>query len=937
MFTFLFTDLEGSTQLWEQHPDSMRAALRRHDAILVGSVEAAGGRVVKTTGDGLHAVFDAAADAVPAVLDGQRALLAEPWGDLGPLRVRMALHSGEADARGGDFYGPAVNRAARLMAIAHGGQMLLSAACAQGVGRPLPEGASLADLGQHRLRDLSQPEHVFQLCAPGLPAEFPPLRSLAVFPTNLPMQLTRLIGREAELAEARRLLNQPGARLLTLTGPGGTGKTRLALQLAAEELDRFGDGAWLVELAPLADAEAVPAAVAAALGVRAPSGRTLLDALVDYLRGKHLLLLLDNCEHLVEACARLAETLLSRCPRLSLLASSREPLGIAGEQVFRVPSLALPSAVRGAAPDGPALLEAVRHSESGQLFAERASAGQAGFAINAHNSAAVAQIVQRLDGIPLAIELAAARVRLLSPEQILARLDDRFSLLTGGRRTALPRHQTLLAAIDWSYQLLSEPERALLRSLSVFVGGWLLEAAEQVGAGAGAPGAGAGAPGAGDGIPDGNEADPLELLSHLVDKSLVLVDAEHPGEPRYRLLETIRQFASARLVEAGEAALARDRHLAYYMRLAAIAEPLLIGSRQLEWLVRLEAEHDNLRAALSWSLDTQPETALRMAVSLVWFWQRHGHVRESSEWLLRALERVGEQADMALRGRALTGLAAARVNMGEHRAAAQDGQASVQALEAAGDESSLGFALGIWGMALIYAGDLPSAREALQRGEAIARAQNNPVSLTVVLSGLTQIAIWMNQDFKAARAYIEEELRLGQKAGDRWVRAEALFGIGLVSMAENDFAAAKSNLGEAYQLFDEINDRAFGTMALSGLADLARRQGDLELAETHYRQVIKNWQQTGHLPGIARCLECLALVAGARGDFERAGRLFGAAEALREQLDSDMMPDEKEEYAAELAALRGRLGDAARAFDAAWQAGREAGYEQSVDLAFSAQ
>jgi len=504
-FTFLFTDIEGSTQLWERHPQAMGAALARHDALLATAVAAHGGSVFQRTGDGCHAVFPSAVAGALAALAAQQALAAEGWAELAPdaLRVRMAVHAGQAATRDGDYFGPALNRAARLMAAAHGGQVLLSETAAGLARDEMPPGLSLRDLGEHRLKDLTRPEHIFQLAAPGLPADFPPLGVLGAA-NNLPVPLTSFIGRERELAEAQRLL--ASARLLTLTGPGGTGKTRLALQAAADALDQFPDGAWLVELAPLADPALVAGAAATTWDLREQPGRTPLDALLDYLRARHLLLILDNCEHLIEACADLAADLLRACPRLTILASSREPLGVPGETTYRVPSLAVPD-------NECATPQRLLQFDAARLFVERAQAAQPHFAPNRGNLAVIIQICRRLDGIPLAIELAAARVRLLSVEQIAARLDDRFRLLTGGSRTALPRQQTLRALIDWSYDLLPAPECAALRQLAVFAGGWTLEAAEAV----------------------LSSPDVLDLLAQLVNKSLVYVD-EAGAEPRYRLL-----------------------------------------------------------------------------------------------------------------------------------------------------------------------------------------------------------------------------------------------------------------------------------------------------------------------------------------------------------------------------------------------------------------
>ncbi|HXL84882.1 MAG TPA: adenylate/guanylate cyclase domain-containing protein, partial [Casimicrobiaceae bacterium] len=518
--TYLFTDIEGSTRLWETEPDKMRPALARHDAIVRTCVEGNRGTVVKMSGDGVHAVFADPLDAVRATLELQRTLV-----ELGPttervaLQVRCGMHAGVDERRDNDFFGSGVNRAARIMSVAHGGQVLLSQAVAALVGDRLPDGVSLRDLGSVRLRDLANPERVYQLVHPQLRRDFPALRSLQATPNNLPQQVSSFVGREREVAETKKHLSE--TRLLTLLGIGGLGKTRLSLQVAAEVLDDYPDGVWFVDLAPMTDEHLVPQAVASVLGVKEEAGRPVLEALVKYVSDRKLLLNLDNCEHLLHACAELSVQLLQSSPHLKILASSREHLHVKGEATYPVPPLSVPD------PNAKITLEALTQFEAVRLFVERARAVQPEFQVTQTNAKTVADICQRLDGIPLAIELASARVRALSVEEIAARLNDRFGLLTRGDRTALPRQQTLRASIDWSYELLTDHERALLRRLSVFAGGWTLEAAEAVGAGG-----------------DVETTDVLDRLTNLVEKSLVTLEVE--GK-RYRLLETVRQYAQERL------------------------------------------------------------------------------------------------------------------------------------------------------------------------------------------------------------------------------------------------------------------------------------------------------------------------------------------------------------------------------------------------------
>ena len=572
--TFLFTDLEGSSRLWEQHPDAMRSALARHDEIISDAIASHGGHVVKTTGDGFHAAFTTAADALRAATDAQAALAAASWDATGPLLVRMGLHTGEAQQRDGDYFGTAVNRAARVMAVAHGGQILCSRVTFELAGGAFP----VRSLGEHRLRDLSAPEELFQVGG----GVFPPLRSVDVVPTNLPVVRTELIGRSDDVAALSELVSRE--QLVTLTGVGGVGKTRLAMGVAASIATEFADGCWLVELAPVAGGDEVVNAVAAS--VRSPT--TGLDGLAAYLADRRVLVVLDNCEHVLDAAAQLVDVVLASAPDVHVLVTSREPLGLEGEQVRRVRSLDLP--------DAGAPLGEVRATAAIRLFAERAMAAAGSFAVDAGNRAAVVEICRHLDGIPLAIELAAARVRSMPLVEIARRLDERFRLLGGGSRRAQERHRTLFAAVSWSYEMLTDDEKVTFRRLAVFPASFDLVALEAV-AGADNPAV-------------------VDCVSRLVDRSLVVYE---PDTGRYRLLETLRQFGADRLAEAGETEATRARHAGHFLALTERWGPLLDGAAYDDAAAAVGLELDNLRATADWCVETGRWGALAAMCRSLWF------------------------------------------------------------------------------------------------------------------------------------------------------------------------------------------------------------------------------------------------------------------------------------------------------------------------------
>ncbi|HLJ61564.1 MAG TPA: tetratricopeptide repeat protein [bacterium] len=860
--TVLFSDIEGSTDLIQRIGDVRYSdVLAEHRRVLRAAFTGGGGTEIRTEGDACFAAFRRAGDAVASAIAAQRALAAHPWATDVTLRVRMGLHTGEPVNVASDYVGLDVHRAARICAAGHGGQILLSISTALLVADTLPAGASLRDLGLHRLKDVREPERIFQVVHPVLPSEFPALRSLDTVAHNLPRQLDSFVGRARELAEVKRLLSTTG--LLTLTGAGGCGKTRLALQLARDVLADHADGVWLVELAALTEPELVPHAVAHVLGVREDSDRPLIDTLVDHLRARRLLLILDNCEHLIAACAVVAEQLLRACRSLTVLATSREPLRIPGEIVWKVPSLSFPEHQPLPSSDTLTEYEAIR------LFVDRATAARPAFALTPQNAAPVATICRRLDGIPLAIELAAARTQVLSVEQIAARLNDRFRLLGGANRTTLPRHQTLQGAMDWSYALLLEGERVMLRRLSVFAGGWTVEAAQAVC------------------TDDGDPSDVLDLLTGLVLKSLVLV-GEQGGQARYRFLDTVRQYAWERLVESGEGDLFRARHLAWSVRLAETAEPELVGAGQVEWLNRLEAEHDNLRVALDWSLDSNAsEEGMRLASAARRFWYSRGYLAEGRRWLAALLDGSRGGAPVL----------------------------RAKALRAVGE------------LAFLQA-DYAYCRRVYEEGLALWRQQGDAQGIATLLSDLAALA-FSQEDFRAAHDLYQESLGLRREMGDTSGVAVSLHNLGRVVHREGNLTAARELMEEALALSRQLGDKQNVAGALTNLGFIAFSRHDYAAARSLFEEGLTMQEELGDRRRIAYSLMGFAFLAAAQGHARRAARLFGTEDALREAIGAPLPRVDRADYERIVALTRSELGE--EEFAAGWTEGRATTLRSAID------
>lgn len=914
--TFLFTDIEGSTYLWEHHPEAMYHAHARHVQLIGTAVQQQQGTLIRERGEGdsTFSVFENPDAALAAACAFQRALQSESWPPEVAIRVRAALHTGAAYPHFHDFNSAAVNRCARLRAIAHGEQTLLSHATYQQVQSSPPEGVRCKDLGIHRLKDLREPEHVYQLLHPALRADFPPLNSLDNHPHNLPRQLTSFVGREWEMAAVtQRLASAP---LVTLLGTGGVGKTRLALQVAAEQMEAYPDGVWLVELASLRDPNLVALTVALTLGLREEAGHAVVETLQKYLSEKRALLLLDNCEHLIGACASLAADLLRACPNLTILATSREPLHIPGEQLWRLPSLTLPEREPGQAgeKDGTALLAAC---DSVRLFVERACLHRADFALTSHNASTVADICRRLDGIPLAIELAAARVRALSVEQIASRLEDRFALLTGGSRTALARQQTLSALIDWSYALLSEAERSLLGRLSVFSGGWTLEAAEAV---------------CGE---EGRAAwEILDLLTSLVDKSLVVFD-EQDEKGRYHLLQTIKHYGQKRLESSGESESIQARHAAFSLKMAEEGDANLKGAEQAYWLNHLEREHDNLRAALAWGRETEERAdfSLKIAGFLSRFWSVHGHNSEGRQVLSEALERTRGGDATPARAKALNGLGTLTYEQGDYTTARSFYEEALNIARAFGDQQGIQNTLGNLGNVAYYQGDYAGARALYEEVLAIRRELKDEWGIGNSLYNLGNLALQQN-DFEAAYRLYEESLTVKRKLGDQQGIAHALLGLGTSTASlSGDLQAARGYMEESLSLFQEIGNKIGIAYTLQNLGELAKKQQDRAGAKVYLRQSLVVFQDLGDVLGAIFSLEGLA--AALETDQARlAAQWMGAAEARREELSAPVPPAGREAYDSHVAALRDALGP--ETFAKAWEAGRKLTWDAILALAKTA-
>ncbi len=821
--TFLFTDVEGSTRLLQDLGDRWPATLERHRELIRTAIAANGGEEAGTEGDSFFVVFPSASGALAAVIAAQRALDAEPWPKEHPLRVRMGLHTGEAERSNDTYTGLDVHRAARIAAAGHGGQVLISDATRLLLGASLPAGVGFGDLGTHRLKDLPEPEHLQQLVIEGLPAEFPPLRTVEATPNNLPVQLTSFLGRRREIEEVSALLQKH--RLLTLTGPGGTGKTRLSLEVATRAMDRFPDGVFFVALSPLHEVELVAPTIAHELGLADRGGREPEDRIIDHIGSKRMLLVLDNFEQLVPA-APVVNTLLKRATNLSVLVSSRESLHLYGEQEYAVPPLGTPPMPgRSRTTDA----ASVSQYEAVALFIDRASSVKPSFRVTNDNAPAVAELCVRLDGLPLAIELAAARVRILTPDAILRRLADRLDLLSGGGSDRPERQQTLRGAIAWSYDLLDERDRRLFAALSIFVGGASFEAVEEI---------------CGPLI----EGDLFDGLNSLVEKSLVR-ELSTDGDVRFSQLHTIREFAAEHATELGFLEELRLRHADYFARLAADAQAVIMGSDKRTWLDRLELEHDNLRAAFACAIDAHDGArALDLSASLWRFWQMRGYLVEGLERVRQALAIPPDAATDAARRRALEAAGGLAYWQADMRTAEGYYTQALEAQRAAGDERGVADAL--YNLSFVYS--VPSGRGAKMT------------------------------DVKRSRELVAEALEIYRRVDDRPGVARALWSMGNAAWVDADLGPAERYSIEALDTFREIDDRFMVGWSLYTIAMLRLGGQRLDEADGPLREALRIFSEAGDVSGYVLVLDGLAAEAFLSDDRERAARLVGAVEHFQE-------------------------------------------------------
>jgi predicted ATPase/class 3 adenylate cyclase/DNA-binding CsgD family transcriptional regulator len=919
--TLLFTDIAGSTRLLHQLGERYASMLLECCQVLRAVFEQWNGHVVDTQGDAFFVVFARATTAVSAAVVAQRALASHAFPNGASVHVRVGLHTGEPQRTAKGYVGLDVHRAARIMSAGHGGQVLLSQMTCSLVEQDLPEGVYLRDLGEHRLKDLGRPMRLFQLVITDLAADFPPLHTLESFPNNLPAQPTPFLGREHEVAVIRDLLHREDVRLVTLTGPGGTGKTRLGLQVAADLSDLFASGVFFVNLAPISDPALVVPTIAETLVIREGSGQTLLERLTEELRQRQMLLLLDNFEHVVSAAEQVA-ALLTACPQLKVLLTSREVLHVRAEHEFPVPPLAVPD------PNHLPDLAMLSHHAAVALFLQQAQAVKPDFQLTDANARAIAELCVRLDGLPLAIELAAARMKLFPPRALLARLGQRLSVLTSASRDVPARQQTLRNTIAWSYNLLDATEQQLFRRLSVFVDGYTLEAIEALCTSL------------------DSESEPvLDVVASLVDKSLLQhVEQQTGEESRFVMLETIREYALERLESHGETETARRVHAAYFLQLAEEAEQGMAGPQQAVLLERLEQEHDNLRAAMQWSLEQVEEgkaTALRLGGALYSFWHVRAYFSEGRDFLERALSQsdgvaapvqakalyreLGDTVGIANCLHLLADISWGRGNLTVARALGEESLLLFRELD---DKRSVAYLLYHLGSLAVEQGEYARGRDLLTESLTINRELGDTRIIALSLFKLALLARLSGGDLAQAHTWLDESFALSREVGDKESIANCLYLSGMLALGEGDAASASSLNEQALALFQEMKLQDGTALSLYALAGVATIQGNYARSQALYEEGIAVARKAGGTRMIPSGLERLAAAVAAQGNQVWAAHLWGTAEALREAIGMPIPPVERAPYHRAVAAARAQLGE--QAFAAAWVGGRTLSPEQAL-------
>lgn len=903
--TFLFTDIEGSTRLLQQLGDQYAGLLADQQQILRAACAANNGSVVGSQGDSFFIAFSSALEAIHTAVQSQREINSHTWPDSVSVRVRMGIHTGEPQVNLSNYVGIDVHRAARIAAAAHGGQVLLSQTTYDLVEGDLPEGVTTLDLGEHRLKDLRQTKHLYQLVIDGLPADFPPLKSLGTTANNLPIQLTSFIGRKKEIGEVINLLSRH--RLVTLTGPGGSGKTRLALQAAAEVTSQYRDGVFFVSLAPIFDAGLVASTIAQQLGIAETAGQSILDSLKEYLCSKTLLLVLDNFEQVI-AAGPLVKELLATCSQIKILVTSREGLHVSGEQTYPVPPLALPDLAQ--LPP----LELLTQYGAVQLFVQRAQAVSPNFQITNETAQVVAEICYRLEGLPLAIELAAARIKLLSPRALLARLGKRLEFLTGGKRDLPERQQTLRNAIAWSYDLLSGAEQQLFRRLSIFVGGCSTVAVEAVAAN------------------ERSKVPVLDRLGSLLAKSLLREIEGADGEPRFVMLEVLREFGLEQLEKSGEGRRVRLQHAKFYLRTIEQAAKRLDSAEQVEWMNRIEQEHDNLRAALEWSRTAKDagEICLRLAGSLGFFWEVRGYFSEGRERLSAILSTAFAQGHTTARARLLARAAELAYRQSDYPATTAFAKESLAICRETGVWQGAASALVKLGNSATETGDFSAASSYLEEALGIWREHSDQHGIARALISLGFVALRAG-DHQLANRRLEEALVISRELGDTRSMGFELSGLGEVALREGDYPQARRLLEESLELRRQLGNKWGVGVSLGTLGWVAMHENDWPRAISRLGESLEVRREIGDKGGCAWCLERLAEVAMAQNQTEKAARLYGAAAALRASIGSVIDPADQLEHESKCNSLRAALGD--EAFTAEWSEGSRLTLERAVGYA----